>query len=394
MKALSRRKVLQFGGIVLGAVGVIGLFIDTAMSRAEQKSPIAGRKASIERKASAVGALGRIEPRSEVIQVGAAIDDRLARLVVAEGDSVKAGDVLGYLESFRERSADRDRIAAQLKEAEHLYEAETRLGESAIREAELRIRRASEVTEPRMASQRAKVQSMEAELANSKDILSSRERLLTSGSSTRRTVDDQRTIVTRNERALRVEQQELERLRTELDVDRLTATTQLERSRAELTRAQSNAGVETLRRQLEVAEARAALAQITAPISGQILKIMLQPGTRIGSAPILKMGDTSEMHAVAEVYETDIARIKLGQSATVRSRAFSRPLTGEVVKIGTMIFKNDVLDVDPAAKVDARVVEVRVRLNESDVAKNLTNLSVDVVIDSTDAASAKTSLAR
>jgi HlyD family secretion protein len=45
-----------------------------------------------------------------------------------------------------------------------------------------------------------------------------------------------------------------------------------------------------------------------------------------------------------------------------------------------MIFKNDVLNIDPAAKIDARVVEVRVRLDDSASVANLTNLSVDVVI--------------
>ena len=86
------------------------------------------------------------------------------------------------------------------------------------------------------------------------------------------------------------------------------------------------------------------------------------------------------MHAVAEVYETDIRRIALGQAATVSSPALAQPLDGRVVTIGNLIFKNDVLSIDPAAKVDARVVEVRIRLDDGEAARNLTNLTVDVVI--------------
>ena len=93
------------------------------------------------------------------------------------------------------------------------------------------------------------------------------------------------------------------------------------------------------------------------------------------------MGDTSRMRAVAEVYETDIARVQLGQRATITSRALEHPITGKVVELGRMVFKNDVLNVDPAARADARVVEVRIELDDAEAAAGLTNLTVDVLIN-------------
>jgi HlyD family secretion protein len=45
-----------------------------------------------------------------------------------------------------------------------------------------------------------------------------------------------------------------------------------------------------------------------------------------------------------------------------------------------MFFKNDVLNVDPAARADARVVEVWIDLEDTAAAKRLTNLTVDVLI--------------
>ena len=45
------------------------------------------------------------------------------------------------------------------------------------------------------------------------------------------------------------------------------------------------------------------------------------------------------------------------------------------------IFKNNVLDDDPAANADARVVEVKIRLQDSQLVEALTNLQVDVRID-------------
>jgi HlyD family secretion protein len=98
------------------------------------------------------------------------------------------------------------------------------------------------------------------------------------------------------------------------------------------------------------------------------------------------MGDTSRMRAVAEIYETDIGQIRVEQRATVTSRALAHPLTGTVARIGNMIFKNDVLNVDPAARADARVIEVWIDLDDGAAVERLTNLTVDIVIDTSEPA--------
>ncbi len=125
--------------------------------------------------------------------------------------------------------------------------------------------------------------------------------------------------------------------------------------------------------------------------SGYFAQNREQPGNKEAkqpSGPVLAMGDTRLMRAVAEVYETDIARIKIGQVATITSRAFSHPITGKVVRIGNMVFKNDVLNVDPAARADARVVEVWIDLEDATLTERLTNLTVDVVINTGDGGAA------
>jgi HlyD family secretion protein len=96
----------------------------------------------------------------------------------------------------------------------------------------------------------------------------------------------------------------------------------------------------------------------------------------------LVVGDTERMRAVAEVYETDIGKVRVGQFAEISSRALPKPVKGRVARIGNMVFKNDVLNVDPAARADARVVQVWIDLDldESALAKQLTNLTVDVLI--------------
>jgi HlyD family secretion protein len=86
------------------------------------------------------------------------------------------------------------------------------------------------------------------------------------------------------------------------------------------------------------------------------------------------------MFAVAEVYETDIGRVKVGQKATLRSAAFAGELGGKVDRIGMKIGKQDVMGTDPIARTDARVVEVHVKLDDSAAAAGLSNLQVEVAI--------------
>jgi HlyD family secretion protein len=74
----------------------------------------------------------------------------------------------------------------------------------------------------------------------------------------------------------------------------------------------------------------------------------------------------------------------VGQPATVKSKAFpDQILHGQVERISQLVQKNDVLGIDPTADADARVIQVRVRLKDSDsaLAARFNNLQVDVFID-------------
>jgi HlyD family secretion protein len=142
----------------------------------------------------------------------------------------------------------------------------------------------------------------------------------------------------------------------------------------ELSRAVARAGLDRAAAELE-------LSTVRSPIDGQVLEIHALEGERVGAAGVAEIGDTSAMYAVAEVYETDIGRVRVGQRASVRSPAFARPLRGEVERIGLKVGKKDVLSTDPVADADARVVEVEIRLEEPALASALTNLRVDVIIE-------------
>jgi HlyD family secretion protein len=138
--------------------------------------------------------------------------------------------------------------------------------------------------------------------------------------------------------------------------------------------------LEITKAQLQQAQADLDLARVRSPISGQVIKIHAYPGERVTTAGVAELGKTNEMYAVAEVYEDDIGRVHVGQRATVTSPALGDELQGTVESIGWKVAKMQVLDTDPAAKTDARVVKVKIRLDDSARVARLTNMQVDVRI--------------
>ena len=127
-------------------------------------------------------------------------------------------------------------------------------------------------------------------------------------------------------------------------------------------------------------EAELQRAFIRAPVAGRVLEILVRQGELMGETGVLELARIDHMHAIAEVYETDIRFVKTGQKATVRSPAFEQDIPGYVKSIRQKVQKQDEMSTDPAARKDARIVEVIIELDDSKPAANLTNLQVDVLI--------------
>ncbi len=346
---------------------------------------VAAQPAAKGEESAAVGALGRIEPASEIIRLGSGVADRLESLMVKRGDLVKKGQVMGYLQGYAEQVAQRDEIAARLEEAKLRLATETELDQARIDDATIKWKTIAEVAPLKIEAQVKTVESLEVGIANDKDILHALEVLVRKNFTPRRTHDNQQTLVAQEEANLKSAQALLTQMKREYALDLEEAEAQIRLAKATLERAKADIPIASLTKQLGLAVERVRRTTIYAPIGGRILNVIAHPGELVGGdKTILVMGDTSRMRAVAEVYETDIARVRLGQSATITSRALERPVIGKVVEIGRMIFKNDVLNVDPAARADARVVEVRIELDDSERTAALTNLTVDVLINGGD----------
>ncbi|MFH7026647.1 MAG: ABC exporter membrane fusion protein [Heteroscytonema crispum UTEX LB 1556] len=124
-------------------------------------------------------------------------------------------------------------------------------------------------------------------------------------------------------------------------------------------------------------------AYIKAPMAGQILKIHTRIGEKIASEGIADLAQTDQMIAVAEVYQTDIGKIKPGQKAVITGQAFEGEVRGSVYLIGLQVNRQNVFSNKPGENLDRRVVEVKIRLNPEDAKRvaGLTNLQVQTAIE-------------
>jgi HlyD family secretion protein len=367
--------------LLLGLLGAGGIVAFRMISTLQ--NPTVEETAPVPQQVT-VAALGRLEPRGEVIRVGGPVGERIGRLEVAEGDYVKTGDALAYLESYEERLAERNYASSQVTEAQAQLRTETQFGSAQIQEAQTRIEQIDRPQRFEIQAQQATVRQLEAELELAQVDLERSQGLQVEGAISRQDLDNQLTEVRQRQEALNNAKATLVQLESERNSNLRNAEAQVVSQRANLSRSQAQVELDSATRNLQMAEAKLERTIIRAPSDGEILRIHTLQGEAISDqGSILEMGDTRQMYVVAEVYETDVGMVTLGQQATITSRngAFDETLSGTVERIGSQIFKNDVLDDDPAANADARVVEVRIRLDQSEPVEKLTNLQVDVRID-------------
>ncbi len=123
-----------------------------------------------------------------------------------------------------------------------------------------------------------------------------------------------------------------------------------------------------------------AMSELRSPLDATVLKIHAQVGERPGAKGVMELGASQQMEAVAEVYESDINRVRVGQSVRLTSEngGFSGTLQARVLRISPQVSQRQVLSTDPTGDADARVVEVRLALDPQAAAqvRNLAGLKL------------------
>jgi HlyD family secretion protein len=358
-------------------------------SNLPEQSPAPTPKASASA-ARAITALGRLEPEGEVIQLSApasaASRNRVDQLLVKEGDRVRSRQVIAILDNRESLTVALKQAKQQVKVAQAglaKVRAGAKRGEIAAQEAT--IARLEAELRGEIATQKATIARLEAELRYAETEFRRYQQLYQNGAISASDFDSKRLIV-------ETIREQVNEVKATLNRIVKTGSEQTNEAKATLVSKAEVRPIDVQEAQAKVDSAIAAvertqadldLAYVRVPIDGQILKIHTRPGEVVGDEGIADLGRTNQMYAVAEVYETDVGKVRLGQQTTITSKAFVGKLQGTVAQIGLQIDKKDVLDTDPAADVDARVVEVKIRLDPEDskLVAGLTSLQVKVAID-------------
>ena len=338
-----------------------------------------------------VSALGRLEPEGEVIQVFAPTSSEGARvevLRVSHGQQIRRGDVIAVLDTYKRRQAALQEAQEQLRVVQaRLEQVEAGAKSGEIRAQARVVDRQQIELQTETTAQEATIARLQAEVRNAELEDRRYQTLYTEGAVSASLRDGKQLTADTVRQQLNEAQANLSRIQ-------LSRQKQVAEAQATLDQVAEVRPVDVNVVRSQVAQAQASmvraqaeldLATVRSPQDGQVLKIHTRPGELVGTQGVISLGQTQRMVAVAEVYELDVSRIRAGQTATVISKnnAFPDVLQGRVVEIGLEINKQDVLNTDPAAKFDARVVEVKVRLDKASSRRvaGLTNLSIQVLID-------------
>jgi HlyD family secretion protein len=374
----------------------------------------------------AVAAIGYLEPQGEVINISAPAfleGSRVEQLLVKRGEAISKGQTIALLD-------DRSRLQAALVEAQkQVQTSQARLAQvqAGAKQGDIQAQNAKfQGTKAELAgqinsqtanianlaaqlegqtnSQQATIARLTAESNNTTKECQRYEFLLADGAigvSERDRVCLQQETTQKQLQAAKVNlikikatlQQQINEAQANLERTKTTLTNQISEAEASLKALAEVRPVDVAVAQTELETAEAAvtkaqadldLAAVKSPIDGQILEINTWPGEIVDNANgIVVVGNTQNMYVVAEVYETDIDRVRIGQSATITSDGVTKRLTGIVDDLGWQIGTKDVLGTDPVADADARVVKVKIRLNDQDSKRvaNLTNLQVNAIIN-------------
>ena len=335
-----------------------------------------------------VTALGRIEPEGEVIKLSAAISgegSRVAKILVQEGDMIKAGQVIAILDNS-------DRLQAELTEAK----AEVRIIQSKIAQIQAGakpgeiiaqraiINRLAAESQGDIDSQKATLEKLQAELLNAEAENKRYQELYREGAISASQKDSKNLNVETAKKSLQAAQSQLKKLKlsSQQKIKEASATlnqisevrkVDVEVAIAELNRADTVVKKATINLQQ---------AYVKSPENGQVFEIYTHPGELISNNGIADIGKTSQMYVVAEVYESDITKIMQGKQVRIVSDTFDQELHGKVERIGLQVRKQNLTNTDPSSNIDNRIVKVHIRLNKvsTQQAAKFTNMQVKAII--------------
>lgn len=296
---------------------------------------------------SDISCLGRLLPGGRILQVAGPSGAVIRELLVRRGQWIEKGEILALLR-------DHARETALLRRAEK---------EVAVAVSELDCVRAGEKSNT-IEAQRSAIARQEAILRQEEAQYQRSRKLYEKQLISARDFEEAETRRDTARESLLWERQHLGALREIRKEDVALASNK----------------VETAESARKVAQESVELNLIRAPLSGQVLEIHAFPGEAVTERGLLELSSGRDMLVEAEVYVSDIGRVRIGAPAVISGDAFTGSLKGKVVEIVPMVTRSDVMPTDPLAFSDLRIVKVWIRLDDSQAVAHLGNHQVSVTI--------------
>ncbi len=318
--------------VLAACLAIIGLMALTKMeskASAHAPAPVPGPRSQPVMAASP----GRIEGRSEVVEVGAGIDGIVAAILVAEGQKVRKGDVVARL-----NCADLERsLEVSRAEVESLKQSRTRLV------------RGSRDEEREAAAQKTAAARAVRERASTR--LDRMTQLHEAAAISREAFDDAR-------RDFEVAQADLKQAMRNQEL--------VEAGPLQEEVARADADVLAAEHRVSLAAEKLGKCEVRAPLDGTVLRVNLRAGESfalLSPRPILAMADLSGRRVRAEVDERDVQAARSATQVIVTSESSGEHrFAGRVIRVSPSMGRKSVLTGEPADKKDRDVLEVLAEL--------------------------------
>ncbi|MBN2292701.1 MAG: HlyD family efflux transporter periplasmic adaptor subunit [Pirellulales bacterium] len=320
---------------LLLSIGVTVVLILGFMIDVQSRTPVMRPSQSLLN--DKIYAVGRIEAATPEIELRGRQGGRIAEILVQEGQTVEAGEVLLRIE-------------------DGLYREEVNLAAAELGLAKASLEHLINGAHPhRRVETGALYRAKLAEYERAKLSWQRINKLVQDDAVSQQKADDQRTLL-----------------------DALAAEVEAAKARMEYIEAPARADevkmeearVKAAQAKLELAKVRLKWAELRAPISGQILKIDVEPGELIGPdtpRPAVVMADTSRFLVRAFVEELDAPRVSLGMTANIRADGFpGREFKGHVVRLSPKMGRKELWSDQPTERYDTKTREIWIELEEND----------------------------
>ena len=265
---------------------------------------------------------------ADMISVSSRVDGWLIARPVRSGDTVTKGDTLAVIDA---RDAE-TRLTQLLAELDRI-EAERAAFAAEIEMVDNQTRSRILSERARLAASDALVLAVEHEFEYAEREFKRTEQLSGSGVVSAKSLDEARTGFLKAQKELvraramvataRALVDEAQAARREINL--------LERQRATLDFRQAEVLARIDRQQLDIAD-----RTMTAPFDGVVSRAFVDPGEYVEAGQrIALLHDPEKIYVEANIRETDIRRLALGQRVTIEVDAYpDRPFTGTIAMIG------------------------------------------------------------